>query len=491
MSGPDPDALQGWAAGRGLAWQPEDTLPPVTERLRLGVGVGEHRSSMQTVSDRGVTTLDSSRKRPERATVGVCEGRLPGGLPGRLGHHVHLADRGHNPGEGEDRFVAHTDTVVFADLPLRGRPVFHLEARAAGGPRPKAAFAIGGEREATGPLDTVVPAPRGEAVIGGLLWAGFPAEPEDRIRRIVSTATRSLDRLPVDRVQVEYECGRLAVWVKGRALVDGAALDALCEFASGIAEGLGEVDGAAEPIEPGRPLPMPEPDDRTRWVEAGAGLLEWDEPPVSVIAAQERYKEEVRPQATRTGWKVYGIVGVSLFVFGLLVAAIGLAVSWAVGELPIGIAVAIVSVATGTLAANRIGLETGQEAMEDRINSSAIPWGIEAFAAGYARHSGLTREDHEELRHRLEVPFRGRCQIAWQGELAPGRPGHLSIWIDPSDTPRPPRFRLLAATGPINPEPTLPAGYESTQGQRQRLVWTEVTTVQRAIHRLDQLRDLA
>ena len=33
MSGPEPEALKSWAEVNGLAWQPEATLPPVTERL--------------------------------------------------------------------------------------------------------------------------------------------------------------------------------------------------------------------------------------------------------------------------------------------------------------------------------------------------------------------------------------------------------------------------------------------------------------------------
>ena len=486
MSGPEPEALQQWANSRGLAWQPEDTLAPVTERLRAGVGVGEHRASWRTVSDRGMTTITGSNsKKPERQTVGVCEGTLPGGLNGVIGHHFHQIDQGSGQ---EDRYLAITDTVVFAELPAGARPVFHLEGSKGGG-EVKGAFAVGNSGEPASPLDGVVPAPSGTIEAGGLRWVSFPAEEDERIRGAVSAATRSLDGIPWERAVVEYESGRLAVWVRDRPLTDAASLDALCSFASAVADGLNEAAGSAPPLDLRAPLAMPEPGAREKWVSAGADLVVWEEPPVSIIAAQERYKKDVRPQATRTGWKVYGIVGVSLFIFSLLVAGASLAISWAVDELAVGIVVAVASVVLGIFGATRIGLETGQEALDDRLKSSAIPWGIEAFARGYAKHAGLTREDHEELRRRLAVPFRGRCQIAWQGELAPGRTGHLSIWIDATGTPEPPRFFLLAVAG--NNGAGAPAGYESSEVDGLRLTWQEVTSVQRADHRLDQLRAVA
>jgi len=491
MSGPDPESLQRWAEGRSLAWKPEDTLPPATERLRLGLGVGERRASYRSTSDRGVsTTTGSRRKKPERETVGVARGMLPGGLDGRLGHHVHLVDQGAGV---EDRYLAFTDTIVFAELATRAHPVFHLEGRAAGPGDAKAALTIGGRSadEMASPLDGVVPAPKGDEEAGGFRWTSFPAEPDERIRRIVSGSTRFLDGLPSERVRVEYECGALAVWVRGLALGDQAELDQLCRFASALAAGLDEVAGSSPPVEPGRALPLPEPDARTSWVREGADLVEWDKPPVSVVAAQERYREDVGPQASRTGWKVYGIVAVALFLFGLLAAAASLGLSLAVDEypMPVAIVVAVASVGLGAIAANRIGLRAGQDALEDRSSASAIPWGIEAFARGYATHSGLAVEDHDELRRRLPAPVDGRPQIAWQGEIAPGIEGHLSTWIDATGSPGPPRFYLLAVTGPTGAP--VPAGYESVERDGLRFVWQEVTSVQRAIHRLDQLRATA
>jgi len=453
--------------------------------LRRGVGIGEHRAYYRSISDRGVTTISAdNRKKPERETVGVCQGRLPGGLDGVVGHHVHQIDQG--PGH-EYRYVAVTDTVVFADLPLRARPVFHLEGGIGGG-EVKAAITIGKPKEASGPLDGVVAALHGKTESGGLQWSSFPAEADERIRRIVSASTRSLDGLPWQRTVVEYECGRLAVWVKDWALIDPDSLDALCRFASGLADGLAEVDGAGPPLALEAALPMPDPGAREKWVAAGVDLVEWEEPPVSVVAAQERYKEDVKPHATRTGWKVYGIVAVSLFVFSLLIAAASLGLSLAFDQypMPVAIVVAVIAVGFGAIAANRVGLETGQEALDDRLSASSVPWGIEAFARGYAEHAGLTHEDQEEFRHRLEVPFRGRCQIAWQGDLNPGQPGHLSVWIDPSDTPEPPRFYLLAVTAETGA--ATPVGYESKEANGVRLTWQEVSSVQRAIHRLDQLR---
>ncbi|MDQ5895424.1 MAG: hypothetical protein QG596_1685 [Actinomycetota bacterium] len=491
MSGPEPEALETWATNHGLTWQEEDTVPPVTERLRLGLGVGEHRPSFRSVSDSGVvSTTGSNRKRPERQTLGVCEGMLPGGLSGRLAHHVHVSDQGRGQ---EDRYIAHTDTIVYAELPLRARPAFHLEGGPASKVEVKGGIRIGGKDGGTleSPLHGVVPAPQGTAEVGGMKWTSFPAESEERVRHIASSATRFLDGLPTDRIAVEYECGVLAVWVKGRVLTEEASLSGLCRFASQLARDLELVVESTPDLDLAQPLPMLEPDARTLWVEDGADLVDWDEPPVSIVAAQERYKKDVKPHAARTGWTVYGIVATALFLLGVLVALASLATSFLTDQLPLGLGlmIAAVSIAGGALAANRVALGAGQEVMDDRVSSSATPWGIEAFARGYAEHAGLAREDHDELRRRLEVPFNGRPQIAWQGELAAGLPGHLSIWIDATNSPDPPCFYLLAVTAPTGGE--TPAGYQSEERNGQRLTWQEVTSVQRATHRLDQLREAA
>ena len=486
--GPEPDSLQEWANERGLAFQPEDTLLPVTERLKLGVGVGEHRASHRTVSDRGtVRTTGSNKKRPERETLGLCQGVLPGGLDGEVGHHVHLIDQGKGV---EDRYLAVTDTIVFAELPHRARPVFHLGGRKSGDLDIKVGMSVGGKSadEMASPLDGVIPAPHGRVEAGGMNWTSFPAEPDERIRRLASGATRELDGLPVDRIEVEYECGILAVWVKGLVLTDGESLDRLCRFASALADGLGEVTDSSPPPGIDELLPLAAPDRRDEWVSAGVDLVEWDEPPVSIVAAQERYKKDVKPKATRTGWSVYGIVATVLFLFGVLIAAGGLAFSLLTDQLPFGLAlfIAVIAIAGGALAANRIALEAGQDAMDDRLSSSSTPWGIEAFARGYAGHSGLARENIDELRHRVAVPFNGRPQITWQGELSPGTNGHLSVWIDATGEAASPRFYLLAVTAPTGGGS--PAGFESVEVDGLRLTWQQVTTVQRAVHRLDQLR---
>ena len=215
-------------------------------------------------------------------------------------------------------------------------------------------------------------------------WTSFPAEPDERARRIGSGATRFLDELPVDRVQVEYECGVLAVWIKGLAVTDQNQLDQLCRFASTLAADMAETVESTPDLELAQALPVPAPDARENWVRAGADLVDWEQPPVSIVAAQERYKQDVKPHATRTGWKVYGIVAVALLLFSLLIAAgsLGLSLVFDDYPMPIAIMVAVISVGIGAIAANRIGLEAGQGAMDDRLGASAIPWGIEAFARG-------------------------------------------------------------------------------------------------------------
>jgi hypothetical protein len=166
-----------------------------------------------------------------------------------------------------------------------------------------------------------------------------------------------------------------------------------------------------------------------------------------------------------------------------------LGVSLLTDELPlgIGIMIALISIAGGALTANKVGLEAGRGAMKERIRTSATPWGIEAFGRSYSELAGLEREDPEELRRRLEVPFNGRAQLAWKGELANGVDGHLSVWIDETKAPEPPRHYLLAVTASTGAE--VPSGYESSERDGRRYTWQVVTAVQRSSHRLDKLRE--
>jgi len=141
---------------------------------------------------------------------------------------------------------------------------------------------------------------------------------------------------------------------------------------------------------------------------------------------------------------------------------------------------------TGIKVANREGLKIGQEAMDDRIEACAVPWGIEAFTREYAKHAGLSVEDPDELRRRLPSAAPGRPQMAWHGDLGGGTLGHLSVWIDPSDSPAPPRFRLTAV---LANRVEVDGRYEIEEAGEVFIVSTGVDAIGRAANRLDDLRE--
>ena len=123
--------------------------------------------------------------------------------------------------------------------------------------------------------------------------------------------------------------------------------------------------------------------------------------------------------------------------------------------------------------------------MDDRIEACAVPWGIEAFTREYAKHAGLAVEDPDELRHRLPSAAPGRPQMAWHGDLGGGTLGHLSVWIDPSDSPAPPRFRIAAV---LSERVEVDGPYEIEEADGVFVVTTPVDSIGRAANRLDDLR---
>jgi hypothetical protein len=292
---PSPEALRSWAESRGLAWRPEDTFPPVTEHLRLGLGAGERRSGLQTVTDDGTVVIDRRAKRPERQTLGVVEGNLPGGLNGCLGHHVFLTARSRPRAEGDVRYLAHAATALFAELPFGARPVFDLRGHHSPEESPRDGVSVGPTQPNVDPLSTAVPARESSLSYADFTWRGFPAESDERIATIVAEAVTLTEGLPVERIEVEYECGRLAVWVIGRYLTAPSALDQLSRFASAIASGMAAAVRATPQFRLEETVGTLPGDQRARWIGAGTDLLEWDAPPVSIYAAQERYKRDVKP----------------------------------------------------------------------------------------------------------------------------------------------------------------------------------------------------
>src|SRR5215210_5017791 len=118
------EALQAYASERGLSYEQQGLLPPISSVLRVGLGAGPQRAAVITAEgDHGYTARGGFTKHPERATWNLCQGVLPGGVQGAVGHHQHVELR--SGGEGASWCVA-TDTVVVARLPERSRAVCEL-----------------------------------------------------------------------------------------------------------------------------------------------------------------------------------------------------------------------------------------------------------------------------------------------------------------------------------------------------------------------------
>ena len=480
------DEMSAWASGNGLSFKETGLLPPETTFLRKGTGVGEHRSSL-SVARVGKRMRETSwtKKRAERASFNLCEGRLPGGLTGVLAHHVYLTDHGHGLSEGEERYQGRVGTAVFAKLPSGSRASFNLTI----GRKPdvQSGITIGGSKEPSkDPLESVYALPSGKLPLEEFQLATWPAEPEDRMRSIAGAAVeQSLAGLP-QTTRVECESGSLCVYIEGDAVSDPTILDELCHFASSLAEGIADVVAETPALEPGEALGAWPATSYSEWVGKGADLVSWDTPPPSVVAAQQAYEPVIEKKANRSGLAIFGVASIALLLISILAAGGWFVANLLFGTRLIGIVGAVVIMILGLRSVRRTGLRTGIEDKEGRIRSTTVPWGLEAFGREYAKASGLTREDPDELRRRLPMPVPGRVQLAWQGDLGEGCHGHLAIWIDPCTNPAAPTFWLVAvAEGPIEvKDPTRRANLDGLG-----IAGVEVDSVGRSSHRLDWLRE--
>lgn len=476
------DEMSAWAAARGLHYLGERQLPAETTLLRKGQGIGEHRSTLNATGE-GFFSVQKgwTKKRAERSTLNTCEGPLPGGLRGMVGHHVYLSD--HGRGNEDGRYQAYVSTVVYAELPQGPRGAYNLELGAVSDI--KAGIQVGGRRQTEDPRQAVEPIPTGRLSLGQFEMTTWPAESESRMERIATPEVReALAALPKE-TRVECEAGRLCAYIQGSPVTDGQRLDALCRLASGIAAGIAEVVAAETPLAPRDRIPEPPESTRGKWLREGAGLVEWPQAPASVIAAQAAYRPVIKKNATRSGWLTYGVGSLAMIFFSLIVAA-----AWFAGSLfwtspAVGALGACFIVLGGIRVANREGLKMGQEALDDRIEACAVPWGLEAFSREYAKHSGLAVEDPEELRRRLPGVRSGRAQMAWHGELAPDVTGHLSSWIDPSGPTGQPRFRLVAVVGDEVEERD---GIRVERIEGLTVASLDVDSIGRATGRLDDFR---
>lgn len=475
--------MAAWAAARSLTFEPEGLLPPLTHALRDGLGAGDHRAGFVTrQSGASYTAVGGFTKRPERSSWNVCSGRLPGGADGVLAHHVHLEQRRDKDGQA---WYAVPRTVVLAMVPDGVRAVRWLTGRP--GPRGGVAAAATVTLGRGGEPIAQVPSWRGE--IAGVSWTAEPAEDPSRIERIAGPASAALADAP-EGTRVELRDGALAVIAPG-VVEDAAALDAVCAVAGTIAAAVAAIV-AEEPALDAAPVGPPAEDEYRAWIASGAARLAWPQPPASVAAAQDAYRDVAAAMARRSGarWKVRLIALLGVLVLIAVWIAIDAAAAAALpdqrGEIIIaGVVSLLIFLPFGLRAAWRAGGETH----DDLVAARALPWGLEAFVTAYAAARGLVQEDPVVVRHRFRSPIAGVPARVLHGDLG-GVTGRLALWAD--DT-LPQRRHLLVAIvpAPAGTAPPAVPGYAAHVRDGLLVLAEEVTAAERTTARLDALRAAA
>jgi hypothetical protein len=474
-------SLRAWADGRGLAYADERLLPPLTTRLRAGLGTGDKRSEVGVPRFGGRATSTSHHTRPERRSSEVCRGTLPGGLDGTLAHHVYLGSWTHTETGGRYR-RANRLTVVLATLPHGSRVASGLQAGAPGSQRALAQVDLG-RRHAHDPVRTIAPHPTTRVERGGLAWSFATEEDDATVEAIAGPAQLAAFAAAPEDTRAEVEHGALCVFAPG-LLDDPDALDALCRLAAALADGIGAAVAQYRPLQSAESVGPPAPDARSAWVDAGVATVAWPAPPESVAAAAAAYAPVVAARAGRVG----RLAGALLVLVAALVAAglIGAALLWRDLVMLGG---AAVTIALGAWRLPQTVRGTHREVSGDEVDARARPWGLEAFARGYAAARGLAREDVDGLRRRFDAPFPGFPQKAFHGDLG-GVTGHLLVWIEPRPA-LPPRHLLVALVPPPERLVAAPAPYVAQRRGEVCAVTVEVTAEQRTTAALDALAAVA
>lgn len=474
------DAMQGWAQSRGLQFTEEGLLPPATDALRDGLGVGTRRAAVireqteHTRSARGGFT-----KRPERSTWNLCSGVLPGGIEGVVAHHVHLEHM--RFGEGH-AWYAVPRTVVYVELPERTRPVRWLTGGRDGG-----VSALGSVTVARG--NEIVRVPQTRVEREGMAWTATPAEEPARVERLTAAASAALAATP-QRTRVELRDGALCVVTPG-AVEDPAVLDALCAVAAAIAGGAVAVTAGDPPLDPAAPVGPPAETPRRAWLRDGAARIAWPSPPESVSAAQAAYRGVAEQMARARGarWKIRLIALVAVLIGIALWIALDLAVMALFDSARFELMLALVfSLLLLVPAGLRAAWRAGGEIHHDEVTARALPWGLEAFAEQYAASRGLRLEDADEFRHRFRSPIPGAPVRVLYGDLGGGTRGWLVLWVD--ETLPQTRNRLLAVV-PAPGGALAAPGYEAHLTEGMLVLCDDVSAEERSAARLDALRAAA
>jgi len=440
--------LASWARERGLDLREEGLLAPTNPVLAAGLGAGSHRAGIVTqYSAHSLTSVGGFTKRPERITLNLCSGRLPGGVDGVLAHHIHLVQDLREQGTWD--FLPHTVVVV------------HI---------PEAVRAF---RDVTRRHD-------------GSLVAD-PPEDGDALARHVAGGplAEALGHLGED-VDLSLHDGWLCISVS-QVWSDAARLDWLCHAAARFVAGVRSAVAAQPALDHERPLPPPRDNPATPWMEDGLLAVDWPEPPPSVEAGVAAYADGLRPASRSRGRKA-GLIALVASVVALVLFAALDAIALAFGVPPefvlAGIFFEIVVFLPWTV---RAAWKAGREFGEDDLSFRSRHLGLEAFSRGYATARGLAQEDRDELRRRLDPPLPGAPLRSWHGRLgATGVPGRLVMWIDRSEGGTT-DYSLLAVVPPPAGEVTGIGGYGVTRTSNALVLIDRHVEGDRSAARLDAL----
>lgn len=374
------EAMEAWARSRGLAFEGEGLFPAATPLLREGLGAGPQRAGVIVKETaHSLQSVGGFSKKPERHTMNIARGRLPGGIDCAIGHHFHLEYR--STGE-HDQWLANPHTIVLAYVPEGARVCRELSVR--------------GGVASTDPVE--------------------PGAPLDFLSGEVDV-----------NATVEMRDGTLCVALPG-VVEDPAVLDGLCHTASTAADGLRRVAARYPPLDPTAPTRAQVLPPELAWVEPLTARIQWSEPPASVPAAMAAYAELYGEHHRDTQRKVGSIALAVVLVVGLIWFGIDVALALAFDQPLAALIAAIVGICAAP-AAIRGAWRAGRETADDSVAAHSRLPGLEAFAREYARARGMALEDRDEFRRRFSSPIQGAPLKVMYGSLGAGVSGRIVLWI--------------------------------------------------------------
>jgi hypothetical protein len=434
------DAMEAWAAERGLAFEGEGLFPAATPLLREGLGAGSHRAGVIVgESAHSLTTVSGFSKKPERHTMNIVRGQLPGGIEGAIGHHFHLELRhtGH-----DDDWLASPHTVVFAYVPEGARACRELSV-------------------SSGYVNVDPPDP-------GAAFDHLAGE------------------VDVDAT-VEMRDGFLSVALPG-VIEDPAALDSLCRDASTVAAAARGIAALSLPLDPTAPTRTEVLPAGEQWVNSLGAQIQWSDPPASVPATFDAYAGLTQGGGRISRWEVNRLALIAVFVIGVIGFGVAAFLAFVQGDKLEGAAVAAACI-IGAPNAIRAALHAGDDIEEAQAGVGIDLLALDVFAREYARSRGMAVEDRDEFRRRYASPIPGTPQKVIYGPLGEGVTGRIVLWIARDD-----RFGVNywnLAVLPAPDAPVVPPGYTAHAAGGVLTIAEQVPDEGRSVDRLDALRAVA